>query len=69
LAEIRSDETLCDIPVVVMTSSREHEEMIRSENLQVEDYLMKPIDRKLFLDLVRRLKTHWHTDVILPVTE
>lgn len=69
LAEIRSDEELREIPVVVMTSSSEHEEAIRAEHLQVEDYLRKPIDHDVFIDLVRRLKTHWHADVILPVID
>lgn len=69
LDEIRRDEELREIPVVVMTSSPEHEEGIRMEHLQVEDYINKPIDRDSFLQLVRRLKSHWHADVILPVME
>ncbi len=69
LAEVRGDEQLHEIPVVVMTSSSEHEELVRAEQLQVEDYLRKPIDHALFIDLVRRLKTHWHADVILPVMD
>jgi len=69
LKEIRSDAALCEIPVVVMTSSEEHEAMIRDEQLQVEAYIGKPIDREAFIDLVRRLKSHWHADVILPLAD
>lgn len=69
LDQIRASDTLREIPIVVMTSSPDHEEMIRSEHLQVEDYVMKPLDKESFLDLVRRLKSHWHADVILPVLD
>lgn len=69
LDQIRANESLREIPIVVMTASPEHEQMIRSEHLQVEDYVMKPLDKVSFLELVRRLKSHWHADVILPVLD
>lgn len=67
LKEIRSHEKLAETPVVVMTSTDEHEEMIREEQLQVEAYIAKPIDQDAFIALVRELKSHWQADVILPV--
>lgn len=69
LTEIRGDEKLREIPVVVATSSPQHEEMIRGEHLQVEDYITKPIDFAAFIELIKRLKSHLHADVILPVLE
>ena len=71
LKEIRSheDEELSKTPVVVMTSCSDHEEMARSELLDVEEYLSKPFDAKAFIQLVKHLKTHWHADVILPLAD
>lgn len=71
LKEIRSheDENLSKTPVVVMTSCSDHEEMARSELLDVEEYLSKPFDAKAFIQLVKQLKTHWHADVILPLAD
>ncbi|MCA9268986.1 MAG: response regulator [Planctomycetales bacterium] len=69
LKEIRSDETIAEIPVVVMTSSPDHEELIRAEHLAVEDYLTKPIDPAGFIDLIRRLRDYWRADVVLPVLD
>ena len=71
LKELRSheDEELSKTPVVVMTSCSDHEEMARSELLDVEEYLSKPFDAKAFIQLVKQLKTHWHADVILPLAD
>lgn len=66
LAEIKAAPDLLHIPVVVMTSSRAHEDMLKSELLQVEGYMLKPIDLSKFLSLVRELKRYWMADVILP---
>ena len=66
LAEIRSDEDLRTIPVVVLTSSTSAEDIRRSEQLQVEAYMTKPVDLGKFLQLVRDLSRFWHTDMILP---
>ena len=71
LKEIRNheNEKVRQTPVVVMTSCSEHEEIVRSELLEVEEYLSKPFDAKAFIHLVRELKSHWHADVILPVAD
>jgi chemotaxis family two-component system response regulator Rcp1 len=66
LAEIKSDDELCSIPVVVMTASTSFEDRIESELLDVEAYLTKPVDLRKFLELVRDLKEYWHEDMIVP---
>lgn len=66
LAEIKLDDELCCIPVVVMTASTSFEDRIESELLDVEAYLTKPVDLSKFLELVRDLKEYWHEDMILP---
>lgn len=66
LAEVKEDSELKEIPVVVMTSSKDHEDLLRSEELQVDGYITKPVDLDKFLGLVRDLKRFWHADLILP---
>jgi chemotaxis family two-component system response regulator Rcp1 len=67
LAEIKADDGLNSIPVVVMTAS-EHEEDIREcERLGVDAYITKPVDLSKFIDLVKQLKNAWSDDLALPV--
>lgn len=67
LAEIKADEELKGIPVVVLTASTAQEDIVSSELLQVESYLTKPVDMDKFLKLVKDLSRFWHADMILPV--
>jgi CheY-like chemotaxis protein len=69
LDAVRAEERLSEIPVVVMTSSAEHEELVRGESLQAEDYVTKPIEPASFISLIKRMRSYWHADVILPVME
>jgi len=66
LTEIRGDESLKGIPVVVMTASTNAIDMQRSEELQVESYMIKPLNLEKFLKLVKDLARYWHEDMILP---
>ena len=66
LAEIKADYELKNIPVVILTASEAHEDILRSELLHVEGYMTKPVDLEKFIALVKRLKKYWHEDVILP---
>jgi len=66
LAEIRADEELRQIPVVVLTASRTHREVLESEDLHVEEYLVKPVDLRQFIGVVKSLRKYLLSDVILP---
>ncbi len=66
LAKIRSDGDLDSIPVVVMTASTSHEDMLHAQRLNVESYMTKPVDLDKFIMLVKELQLFWHEDVILP---
>ena len=66
LAEVKADERLARVPVVVLTSSRTHQEILEAENLHVESYLTKPVDLEQFLGVVRSLRKYMLSDVILP---
>jgi DNA-binding response OmpR family regulator len=66
LAEIRNDDSLSDIPVVVLTGSTDEADRAHMELLSVESYLVKPVNLDKFLDVVRQLKRFWQQGVILP---
>ncbi len=66
LAEIRGDEELQSIPVVVLTASTVHEEILREENLEVESYMVKPVDLEQFVRIVKQLRRYWMKEIILP---
>jgi two-component system response regulator len=66
LTETRADESLRSIPVVIMTASTDETDKRESQKLDVEGYLVKPVDHNKFLKLVRRLKHLWKEDMILP---
>jgi CheY-like chemotaxis protein len=59
LQKIKSDERLKIIPVVVLTSSREEKDMMRSYKLGVNAYVVKPVDFHEFVNAVRELGIFW----------
>ncbi len=69
LAEVRADESLRDVPVVVMTGSTDEADLVHTQLMEVETYLVKPVDLNKFLRVVRELKQYWHQGVILPAVE
>ncbi len=66
LADIKADESLRSIPVVILTSSTSQEDAEAMKRLEVEGYMTKPVDLEKFLALVRQLERFWHADMILP---
>ena len=66
LIEIRPDKQLRRIPVIVLTSSQTQWEVLKQENLFVESYLLKPLDRARFNAVVKSLRKYLLADVILP---
>ncbi len=66
LTEIKADEQLAAIPVVIMSASTDQQDLLVTEDLCVEAYLIKPIDLAKFLDLVTDLKRFWKADMIVP---
>ena len=59
LREIRSTARFHDVPVVVMTSSREDRHVIESHALGVTSYIVKPIEFESFVETVRALGLYW----------
>jgi CheY-like chemotaxis protein len=59
LHKIKSDERLKTIPVVVLTSSREERDMMRSYQLGVNAYVVKPVDFHEFVNAIKELGIFW----------
>ena len=59
LKEIKADERLKLIPIVVLTSSQEEKDMIRSYTLGVNAYVVKPVDFHEFINAVKELGVFW----------
>src|SRR5438270_10035114 len=59
LQQIRSDERLKLMPVVVLTSSHEEKDMMRSYKLGVNAYVVKPVDFHEFVNAIKELGVFW----------
>ena len=59
LRQIKADPALRTIPVVVLTSSREEQDLVRTYDLGVNAYVVKPVDFHEFIDAVKLLGGFW----------
>ena len=69
LAEIKEDPALKHIPVVILTSSQEGEDIVKTYNLHANCYITKPIDLEQFIMVVKSISDFWLTVVKLPTEE
>jgi chemotaxis family two-component system response regulator Rcp1 len=67
LAEIKEDPALKHIPVVILTSSKAEEDIIKTYNLHANCYITKPIDLEQFMTVVNSIRDFWLTIVKLPM--
>jgi chemotaxis family two-component system response regulator Rcp1 len=66
LAEIKNDERLRRIPVVVLTTSQAEEDVLRAYDLRANCYVTKPVDLDQFIKVVQSIDSFWFTIVVLP---
>lgn len=66
LAEIRADEDLKSIPVVVLTASLVHRAILEAENLRVDAFMTKPVSLEKFIEVVKSLRRSWLVERVLP---
>ncbi len=66
LEEIKEDEVLKRIPVVVLTTSKADEDILRVYDLHANCYITKPVDLDQFITVVKSIKDFWFTVVKLP---
>ncbi|BAY74068.1 response regulator receiver protein [Nostoc linckia NIES-25] len=66
LAEIKADENLKRIPVVVLTTSQAEEDILKAYNLSANCYITKPVDFDQFVKIVKSIENFWFAIVKLP---
>ncbi|WP_254432549.1 response regulator [Magnetospirillum sp. SS-4] len=66
LAEMKADEDLRRIPVVVLTTSQAEQDILRSYDLHANCYITKPVDLDRFISVVRSIEEYWCSVVTLP---
>ena len=66
LAEIKNDDSLKHIPVIVLTTSENEEDVLQVYRAHANCYLTKPIDLDEFIDLVKAIEEFWLRRVQLP---
>ncbi len=69
LKAIKTDDALRHIPVVVLSSSKADQDVVRSYNLHANGYVTKPISLESFHEVVQKLEAFWFTLVVLPDAE
>jgi chemotaxis family two-component system response regulator Rcp1 len=66
LTEIKADDRLKCIPVVVLTTSKAEEDILKAYGLHANCYITKPIDFGGFVEVVRAVERFWFRVVTLP---
>ena len=66
LAEIKNEDGLKRIPVVILTTSKAEEDIARSYDLHANCYISKPIDLTQFMKVIKSIEDFWLTVVRLP---
>lgn len=67
LEEIKADESLMRIPVVILTTSQAEEDILKTYELHANCYITKPVNLEQFAKVVRSIEQFWLTIVRLPL--
>ena len=66
LEEIKTDDLLKRIPVVILTTSNAEQDILKSYNLHVNCYINKPVDFDRFFEIIQKIEDFWLTTAKLP---
>lgn len=66
LAEVKADDSLKDIPIVVLTTSQSEEDILKSYKLHANCFITKPLSFGRFIDVVKAIESFWFSIVALP---
>ncbi|MBA3691757.1 MAG: response regulator, partial [Actinobacteria bacterium] len=66
LAEVKADEDLRRIPIVILTTSEDEDDILGAYDLHANAYIRKPVDLDQFVDAIRKLEGFWLEIVRLP---
>ncbi len=64
LSVIKKDDRLKMIPVIVLTTSNQEKDIVESFKLSVSGYMLKPVDYREFLDIMRNIDCYWSTSIM-----
>jgi chemotaxis family two-component system response regulator Rcp1 len=66
LKEIKTDDSLKRIPVIVLTSSRAEIDVVKSYNLHANSYIVKPVSLEKFSEMLKSLEQFWFVVTVMP---
>jgi Response regulator containing a CheY-like receiver domain and an HTH DNA-binding domain len=66
LQEVKEDDNLRNIPIVVLTTSKAEEDILKSYNLHANAYIAKPVDFDQFIKVIKSIEDFWLQVVKLP---
>lgn len=66
LEQIKKDAKLCKIPVIILTTSENEDDVAKSYELHANCYIRKPVEYDVFLRVVKTIEDFWLSTVILP---
>lgn len=66
LADIKADDDLKRIPVVILTTSQDEQDVLKTYNLHANCYITKPVDLDQFITVVKSIEDFWLGIVVLP---
>lgn len=69
MSKISSDPVLRQLPVVILTTSSDEQEILAMYDLRCSSYIVKPVDFEQFQRVISILKDYWFTVVVLPTAE
>jgi two-component system, chemotaxis family, response regulator Rcp1 len=69
LAEMLKEDNLKSLPVVILTTSEQADEVLKMYKMRCSSYIVKPVDFDQFLKVVRAITEYWFTVVVLPRTD
>lgn len=68
LAEVKADETLKLIPIVVLTTSKAETDVLKAYGLHANCYISKPVDFEQFATVIQAIEQFWFSVVLLPTS-
>jgi CheY-like chemotaxis protein len=63
---IKADESLRRIPVIVLTTSKDENDLVRTYNLSVAGYIIKPVDFPQFIEVIKAINLYWSLSELVP---
>lgn len=69
LTEVRKDDRISDVPIVIMTTSREHVDISRGYASGASSYIAKPVTPKAMMEVVEVIEDYWFKIVQIPKHE